>query len=230
MKLLELCDPLFKYICLLNRSVKKQASIDAAQAESDIEAILSEIKSKARANSAAGLSDQYEKMEMPLIFFVDNVIANCPPPLSDNWQRLAYKRDRVTGDTDFCEELNRTLAEPDTPSSTDRLSIFYTCVGLGFTGDELQDPNVRRDRMAKLSRRIRSVLELEDRNRITPQAYGHTLVDDLVPPPVGPVWRIAVVLVGLIFVLIAVNAYLYRDRVANLDATLKKIDVKVNAK
>ena len=95
MTLLELCDPLFKYVCFLNRSERKGAAIDPAQADSDLETILAEMKSKAAGQ--ANLADQFEKVEMPLIFFVDNVIATMPTQLGENFQRLAYKRDRVAG-------------------------------------------------------------------------------------------------------------------------------------
>ena len=47
MTLLQLCDPLFKYICFLNRSARKGAPLEPAQVESEIEAILSDMHSKA---------------------------------------------------------------------------------------------------------------------------------------------------------------------------------------
>src|SRR6185503_6441859 len=104
MTLLELCDPLFKYVCFVNRSERKGAAIDPAQVDSDLETILGEIKAKAAGQ--ANLADQFEKVEMDLIFFVDNVIATVPTVLGENYQRLAYKRDRVTGDTDFCVDMD----------------------------------------------------------------------------------------------------------------------------
>ncbi len=221
MTLLKLCDPLFKYVCFLNRSARKGVAIDAAQAEAEVETILSETRAKAAVTP--GLLDQYEKVELPLIFFVDNVIVSGPPPLCDAWQRIAYKRDRVTGDTDFCDELDATLAEPESASATERLGVFYTCVGLGFTGDRLGEPTVRQQRMSQMSRRLRPFMEVEDRSRVTPQAYAHTLTDDLVPPPVAPVWKLAVALVGLLLMLVVLNGYLYRNESQKLTKTLDAI-------
>src|ERR1700712_167366 len=169
MTLLELCDPLFKYVCFLNRSERKGAAIDPAQADSDLETILAEIKSKAAGQ--ANLADQFEKVEMPLIFFADNVIATMPTQLGELYQRLAYKRDRVAGDTDFCDELEHTLAEPESVSSNERLAVFYTALGLGFTGDLYYAPAPRRSKMAAMARRVLKVMKEEDRTRITPQAY-----------------------------------------------------------
>ena len=221
MTLLKLCDPLFKYVCFLNRSSRKGAPIDATHAEAEVETILSEIRS--RANSIPGLAEQYERVELPLTFFVDNVVCTGPSPLSDNWQRLAYKKDRVTGDTDFCDELDALLEEPETPSTNERLSVFYTCVGLGFTGDRLADPALRQKRMAQMARRLRSFMELEDRAKVTPQAYAHTLRDMLIPPPVAPVWKLGVALLGLVLTLAILNAYLYREQSGKLVNTLHKM-------
>ena len=218
MTLVRLCDPLFKYVCFLNRSSRKGAPVDATRAEAEVETILSEIRS--RANSTPGLAEQYERVELPLIFFVDNVVCTGPSPLSDNWQRLAYKKDRVTGDTDFCDELDAVLDEPETPASNERLAVFYTCVGLGFVGDRLSDPALRQKRMAQMARRLRSFMELEDRARVTPQAYANTLRDNLVPPPVAPVWKLGVALLGLVVTLAVLNAYLYRQQSGELVKTL----------
>jgi len=224
MNLVILCDPLFKYVCFLNRSARKGAPVDASRAEAEVEAILSEIRGRANANP--GLAEQYERVELPLMFFVDNVIANGPPPLCDNWQRLAYKRDRATGDTDFCDELEAMLGEPETPSSNERLAVFYTCVGLGFVGDRLADPALRQKRMSQMTRRLRSFLELEDRARVTPQAYAHTQKDNLVPPPVAPVWKLGVALLGLVVMLVVLNGYLYRNLSGKLLQTLQKIQAQ----
>lgn len=223
MTLLELCDPLFKYVCFLNRSERKGASIDPAQVDSDLETILSEIKAKAAGQ--ANVADQFEKVEMDLIFFVDNVIATVPTVLGEHWnaQRLAYKRDRVAGDDDFCIDLDQTLAEPESVSSNERLAVFYTCLGLGFTGGMMYDPATRRQKMAQMARRVLKVMKEEDRTRITPQAYKYTLTDDLIPPPVGPIWQIVVALILLIGVLVVANAYMYRAQLYQLTNTLDTV-------
>jgi type VI protein secretion system component VasF len=223
MTLLELCDPLFKYVCFVNRSERKGASIDPAQVDSDLETILSEIKAKAAGQ--ANLADQYEKIEMDLIFFVDNVIATVPTVLGEQWnaQRLAYKRERLTGDDDFCIDMDETLAEPESVSSNERLAVYYTCLGLGFTGGMMYDPATRRQKMAQMARRVLKVMKEEDRTRITPQAYKYTLQDDLIPPPVGPIWQIVVALILLIGVLVVVNAYMYRAQLAELTRHLTTV-------
>ena len=63
MTLLELCDPLFKYVCFVNRSERKGAAIDPAQVDSDLETILGEIKAKAAGQ--ANLADLKAKTTQP---------------------------------------------------------------------------------------------------------------------------------------------------------------------
>ena len=223
MTLLELCEPLFKYVCFLNRSVRKGAHLDAADVDSELERILGEIKSAARATP--GLAEQYEKVELPLIYFVDNVIASSPYPFAESYQRLAYKpqRDVVAGDEEFCIELNNALKEPDSASVIERLAVLYTCVGLGFTGFELSDPAVRQQRMSQIARRIRPLLDSKQRERITPQAYEHTLRDNLVPPPVGPVWKVGLALAVFVVIVVVATGWLYKTRVGVLTTTLEQI-------
>jgi type VI protein secretion system component VasF len=119
--------------------------------------------------------------------------------------------------------MDETLAEPESVSSNERLAVYYTCLGLGFTGGMMYDPATRRQKMAQMARRVLKVMKEEDRTRITPQAYKYTLQDDLIPPPVGPIWQIVVALILLIGVLVVVNAYMYRAQLAELTRHLTTV-------
>src|SRR5205085_11027944 len=64
--LLELCDPLFHYICRLNRSARKGGAIfDQSQVKAELKAIFASMKRRASAD--ARLSAQYREVELPLI-------------------------------------------------------------------------------------------------------------------------------------------------------------------
>ena len=154
---------------------------------------------------------------MPLLFFVDNVICSGSHDLANNWNRLAYKRNVVTGDDEFGLMLDNALSEPESVSANERLAVFYSCLGLGFTGGNFEDPSLRQPRMTQIAQTD----PLDDRigrsGTITPQAYSYTLQDNLVPPPVGPVWKIGVALVGLVVVFAVLNGYAYRDAINELN-------------
>ena len=75
------------------------------------------------------------------------------------------------------------------PTSNERLAVFYTCMGLGFTGWHIGNPDELRRLMRQIEPRIRSLTDAEERIRITPDAYKSLNTDDLVEPPAAPVTR-----------------------------------------
>jgi hypothetical protein len=94
MTLLQLCEPLFQYICQLNYTSRKGATYDYMIVRREVEDLLAEIRTRATGDATvAGLYD--EKLELALIFFVDNVIATSNSlPFARDWgdNRIAYER------------------------------------------------------------------------------------------------------------------------------------------
>ena len=221
MTLLEVCEPLFQYACRINQRATLGDHPDPVQVEADVEGIFQSMRAKA--SGKAGLSEQYEKVEMPLIFFIDNIIFESQLSFARDWPRLAYKRNEMAGDEKFFVLLDEELRERSTtPSLAERLAVYYTCLGLGFTGWHAGEPDVLRRYMRQLEPRVRSFIEAE-KKRVTPEAYEHTLRDDLTEPPARPLTKIVIALVGLVVVLFAGNAYLYRARTNQLNTALEKI-------
>ena len=72
MTLLDLCEPLFQYVCKLSRMAKAALGSDYAVVRSDIKTIINQMHE--RALSDPKLSAQVKKIELPLIFFVDSMI------------------------------------------------------------------------------------------------------------------------------------------------------------
>ena len=131
---LELCEPLFNKVCLLNRLGRKgapQVSYDRLRAE--IESLFKDVG--ARAETDPALRSQWAKLELPVSFFVDSMIAESRLSVAAQWhqRRLAYERKELAGDEKFFDLLDETLADPG-EEATERLKVFYTCLGLGFCG------------------------------------------------------------------------------------------------
>src|SRR6266700_3240995 len=107
MTLLELTEPIFQYICRLNRAARKAGgttvgtgntsffakpaaagaaspapsrpmSLDYAVVRAEIKALLDDLQQKAA--SDARLSSQGKKIELPLTFFIDSMIAESTLP------------------------------------------------------------------------------------------------------------------------------------------------------
>jgi type VI secretion system protein ImpK len=220
MTLLELCDPLFQYICRFNRSARKGGHHDLHQVRAEVKAMLGDMANKAK--SQPGLLGQFEKVELVLMFFVDFMVKSSPLHNAQEWQELAFDRKELAGDEKFFDMLEETLADRSEPAS-ERLSIYYTCMGLGFTGWYTGQPEYLRKKMLECSTRIRGLIDTDQSARICPESYEHVDTSNLVQPPSASVVGIGIALVGLVFVLFVANAYLYRSSSSELTKALDGI-------
>jgi len=221
MTLLQLCEPLFHYVCFLNRSARKGGGVfDASYVKGELRQIFSDMKKKAAAEPH--LSTQYEKVELPLLFFADTMVKYSKLPFALDWEDLAYERNELAGESKFFELLDRTLAERN-EAANERLVIFYTCVGLGFTGMYAGQAVDLRKKMLEMSSRIRGIVDLNTQGRLCPEAYEHVDTRDLIEPPARSLGGIAIALAGLVVVLLAANFVLYRQNTKSLAESLKEI-------
>src|SRR5882672_8696132 len=220
MTLLELSDPLFQYICRFNRSARKGGHHDLHQVRQEVKAMLADMNSKAK--SQPGLSNQLEKIEIVLMFFVDFIIKSSPISNASDWQELAFDRKELAGDEKFFDLLEETLGDRSEQAS-ERLAIFYTCMGLGFTGWYTGQPEYLRKKMLECSTRIRSLIDTDQSSRICPESYENVNTSDLVQAPSASLVGIGIALVGLVIVLFIANAYMYRSSSSELTKALQGI-------
>lgn len=222
MNLLELTEPLFQYICRLNRAARKNAPSEYEGVRAEIRELFESMAEKSRSDHR--LATQYQKMELPLIYFVDSVVAESRLSWAPEWNsnRLAFERQELAGDERFFELLEETMAERG-EEAAERLAVFYTCLGLGFTGWYAGQPEVIKRKMVELAPRIRSYVESDDTARICPDAYEHTNKTNL-PLPVGTrLLGIVIIFVGLLLVVIAANVWLFRASSSDLYQALENV-------
>ena len=222
MTLQELCDPVFQYVCRLNRSARKGGSFELTTIRNEVRNLLSEIRAASVDDPA--LREQFDGVELPLIFFLDSMIAESGLNISEAWnaERLAYERNELAGDEKFFDLLDETLADTK-QAAADRLVIFYTCIGLGFTGWYAGQQDYLRKKMKEIASRIKAHIPLDEKSRVCPEAYDHVDTRDLIDPPSHKLVGIAIGLIGLIVVLFVTNIYLYRDASAGLSKALREI-------
>ena len=243
--LLELTEPLFQYICRLNRVARKAgpapsgntafftkgasappppkgSNLDYAVVRSEIKAALEDFMQKA--GNDMKLAQQAKKMELPLLFFVDSMIAESTLGIAQQWNqnRLAYDRNELAGDEKFFDLLEETLNDSSEDAS-ERLAVFYTCIGLGFSGIYFKQPEYLRKTMLTIAPRIRHLVEMDQTAKICPEAYASVDTRDLVQPP-----RDRMVLVGIIFLcftlsVLATYVFMYRSASRNLNKSLDTI-------
>jgi type VI protein secretion system component VasF len=245
MNLLELTEPVFQYVCRLNRLARKSggtssgdtsiiarapgaptaprlASLDYAVVRSEVKAMFEDLIQKS--TSDVRLNAQARKMELPLLFFVDSMISESSLPFAAQWNqnRLAYDRHELAGDEKFFDLLEETMKDSSEDAS-ERLAVYYNCIGLGFTGIYFKQPEYLRKTMLTIAPRIRHLVEADQTAKICPDAYEGIDTRNLVEPPgskmvfVGILFLCFILAVGITYVL------LYRAASRSLSTSLDHI-------
>jgi type IV/VI secretion system ImpK/VasF family protein len=224
MTLLELCEPLFQAVCRLNRTGRKGLSADYHEVRAQMAALFADIKSRALATP--GLAEQFQKIEHALYFFVDSMISESSLSFARDWNsnRLAEELSppQLGGDERFFDLLDEALADRS-PGAGERLGVFYTCLGLGFTGFYAGQPEYLRRKANEIAARIKGLGESELATRISPDAYEHVNTADLVEPPGVKLVGWAIALAGLIVIVLIANFTLFRSAKSELDRSLTSI-------
>jgi type VI secretion system protein ImpK len=220
---LELCEPIFTKVCVLNRLGRKQGDLlTYDHLRSEIELLFAAVRNAAEADPI--LRVQWQKLELPMIFFVDSMVSESGLALAATWNRnrLAYDRKELAGDEKFFDLLDETLNDASDEASQ-RLVVYYTCIGLGFTGWYAGQPEYLRGKMLDVSQRIRAAMETDKTLRICPETYLNVDTRDLVQPPAARLGGIAIVFAGLCLIVVTVEAYLFHAASLSLTDSLTAI-------
>jgi type IV/VI secretion system ImpK/VasF family protein len=220
MRLIELCQPLFQYICMLNRSSRRGGVNDLNQVQSELKAIFTQIA--ASAGNESSLRTRYQKIEPVLMIFVDEMIQKSHLSFAADWPSLAEAKGLHDGDEAFFDMMDATLRDPSS-GALDELRVYYTCLGLGFTGWYGGQADHLRKRMLELSARLRGVGDADQASRIVPEAYEHVDTSNLIESPGASVAGILIGLMGIIAVLLLANVYLYQSSFHKLEGALQSI-------
>ena len=222
MTLLELTEPLFQYICRINRAGRKNASMEYAQLRVEVQAIFDDMRGRSASDFKLGA--QFKAVELALIFFVDSMIVESKLPCAREWdkKRIAYEQKELAGDEKFYDLLEEALKDPS-PEASERLAVYYTCLGLGFTGWYYSQPEFLRKKMIEISQRIRSLLEPDPTARICPEDYQNVDTRDLREPPAGRIWLMVVIFIVFGITALACNIYLFYDASSVLQQSLQFI-------
>lgn len=221
MTLPEVCEPLFQYVCRINRSARKRVPLDAAHVRSEAKAVFAQMKSAASSDPV--LHEQYERVEPALLVFLNTMIERSRLPFASTWKRLGGDGGADPGGEEhFFQMLEQTMAEPG-DAANQRLAIFYTCLGLGFTGPHAGRPEELRRTMMTLGGRIRAFMDADQTARICPEAYEKVDTRVIYEPPSRGLTGLAIALVIMTVALIAANIVSYRQAQRQLDRSLQEI-------
>jgi type VI secretion system protein ImpK len=249
MTLLELTEPLFQYVCRLNRVARKTAasagapvssgetsfmtkkspgaaphgvSLDYAVVRGEVKALLDDIQQKASGDFRLG--SQAKKVELPLIFFVDSVIAESGLKFASQWNqnRLAYEKKELAGDDKFFDMLEQDLKDSSDEAS-ERLAVYYICLGLGFCGSYFGQPELLRKQMFTIAPRIRRWLDPDETAKVCPDTYESVDTRDLTEPPSKRVVVISLIFLCLTLAALVSYLFLYKMSADELNSSFQAI-------
>lgn len=217
MTLPECCEPLFQWACRMNRAIRKNVAPPASCAAVEARKVLAGCAEQAQ---AAGIGEAFTRIEPVLCWFVDSVGRTCPDGAS--WPGLAAERELDDGKEEFFDRLDEALRD-QSPQATQTLAVFYTCLGLGFTGWYAGQPDVLRKKMQDIAGRIRPMIDADPTARVTPEAYEHVNTADLTEPPARRLGAVIIAAAGLAVTLLIANAVAYLQKRSELKGSLDAI-------
>ncbi len=222
MSLLEIYEELFQYVCRLNRASKTDAHPDFARVRAEVKTLLDEVTRKV--SSDVRLANQVKRLELPVTFFVDNLVCTSRLKFAPQWaeNRLAKEKNELAGDERFFDFLEEDLVDTS-EDAAERLSIYYVCLGLGFMGMYQGQPEQLRIYMEKIFPRIRQWMDVDSRAKITEEAYRSTDSRQLTEPPSRKIIFVSIMFLFLSLVVLSVIYGLYVAASHDLSVSIGKI-------
>ena len=221
MQLLQLCEPLFQYVCRLNRIAAYGCEVTQKKVDGDIRKMLNKMKTQASVDSR--LAEQFEKVLPPLVFFVDYMIRKSQLSFNNQWRNLAYTMFReMAGDERFFCMLDEELAGND-EAAAERVAIYYTCLGLGFKGLYLRQPDQIKQYMTRAWSRISDLLDSTDEAYLCPETYQYTDKRPMDKSVKSKLMAIAIIFVILLLFWLAGSFWLFNRACNESNVLLEKI-------
>ena len=153
-----------------------------------------------------------------MVFFVDNLICTSRLKFATQWaeNRLATERNELAGDERFFVDFLEKDLEDTSDEAVERLAVYYACLGLGFTGMYLTQPETIRRYMERAFPRIRQWIDADPRTKISEEAYRYTDTRVLTEPPSKKIILVALLFVFLSLSVLTVCYALYANAVHDL--------------
>jgi type VI secretion system protein ImpK len=222
MKLLETYEDLFQFVCRMNRVARTDAHPDYGRTRSEAKTVLDDLNRSATAD--VQLMNQVKRLELPMIFFMDNLICTSRLKFASQWadNRLAKERNELAGDERFFDFLEQDLSDPSEEAS-ERLAVYYTCFGLGFTGMYLSQPERIHQYQEQIYPRLGRWMDRDPNKKITEEAYQNTDTRVLTEPPSRKIILVAILFVFLSLSVLTVYYGLYAKASHELVDSIEKI-------
>jgi type IV/VI secretion system ImpK/VasF family protein len=223
MKLLELYEDLFQYVCRLNRVAKTEAHPEYVRVRTEVKTLLEEVGRNASAD--VRLLNQTKRLELPIIFFVDNLICTSRLKFATQWgeNRLANEREELAGDERFFVDFLEKDLTDASEEAAERLAVYHVCLGLGFAGMYQGQPEQIRRYVEQIFPRVRQWIDSDPRTKISEEAYRYTDTRALTEPPSKKIILVAILFVFLSLSVLAIYYGLYANASGAVTNSIREI-------
>jgi type VI protein secretion system component VasF len=153
----DLCRPVFTCFCNYWQLNQAGSPPSMKKFREDIESALSDAKLQAAADP--GLSREYERIERPLVFFIDFMVKEGSFPFNRDWRELGRNYNELSGDEKFFNILSESLGDNRAHNA---IPLFYTMLGLGFEGAYIQDHQFIDKTMKECAARFPGELDIRE--------------------------------------------------------------------
>ncbi|MEM0983982.1 MAG: DotU family type IV/VI secretion system protein [Planctomycetota bacterium] len=217
--LLELCEPLFRGVCRINRSARKGVDVPQPAVRGELSELLDTLVRKASEN---GIAHRLERVQPALLAFCDEMVMESELSWAHKWSPLAEEEGIDDGPDVFFRVLEEVRAKSD-DDAIDCMGVLYVCLGLGFVGSQRGNTAELREIMSELSSSLRHMMDSDRGSRIVPEAYENIDTSDLVQPPARGLVGIGIAMVVLAVCVIIGNLYFFRSASSALSTELTQI-------
>ena len=145
----QLCRPLVRSLCEYWYYACRGVSPDMEVVNHSLREHL--IRIREQVEDDGRLKREFQKIEQPLVFFIDYTVKEGHFPFRDQWTEIARDYNELSGDEKFFDLLSDSLDDPD---SSEQLMMFYLFMGLGFDGCHVDDREYVQRRMKVCAARI----------------------------------------------------------------------------
>ena len=185
MKALLLFEPLFQYVCEVNRLSRNGFPREYAEVRKEILNRMSEISD--RADADVELREHFRVLKTPVIFAIDDLLVenrNLPWWRLWNDKRLGFVKDGLAGsEAFFVEYLDPALKAAPSLEGAEQMLVYYVCLGIGFQGYLFDQPEKLRAYMKAMRPAVAQWLVDDRVEHLLPQAYLYTNRRELARPP-----------------------------------------------
>ena len=234
MTLLQVCDPLLVGVCELNRMAKAGILLTLDQVRADMLLRFRDCSSQA---AAEGLTRGWSKVEPAMRCFVDSMVENLPiAELKKTWgdHRLADEEPFgiAAGESAFyndfllphLDELQRLR----TPELIQIAEVYYACLQLGFEGSYRNKPQQLAQLKSTLAGYLRDLFLATAHDKITPDAYEHTIVKAIDVDSKPAFWGLAILTILFVVTFFVFVGLLYNGATKQLHQSVETILTTTN--